>query len=128
MSNDINVSTHATAAATPVPTVLDSYCHSCKSVTVTDSSQFFDTKKRHRVHGKCGQCKKGKNSFIAKLNEQGERIHPVKVKVKPSVDVVGGSAFAAIPLKRKRVRKLKSAPASTVETAEIVSDSTPVVA
>lgn len=105
-----------------VPTVLDSYCHSCKTTTVTDSSQFFDTKKRHRVHGKCGQCKKGKNSFIAKLNEKGERIHPVKVKVKPAVDIAGGSAFAAIPLSRKRVRKPKSAP---VVAEEVSTETTP---
>lgn len=120
MSTDSNVS------APQVPTVLDSYCHSCKAVTVTDSSQFFDTKKRHRVHGKCGQCKKGKNSFIAKLNDQGERIHPVKVKVKPSLDVTSTSAFAAIPLSRKRARKLKSAP--VVATENVTSEAaTPVI-
>jgi hypothetical protein len=107
-----------------IPTVLDSYCHSCKSTTVTDSSQFFDTKKRHRVHGRCATCKKGKNSFIAKLNEQGERIHPVKPKVKRLADdVSGGSAFSAIPLKRKRVRKVKELKSAPVDLAtEVVVD------
>jgi hypothetical protein len=104
-----------------IPSVLDSYCHSCKSTTATENSKFFDLQKRHRVLGSCQACKKGKNSFIAKLNEKGERIHPFKPKVKRDVSDVGGSAFASIPLKRKRVRKAK-----VVDSADVATTPTPV--